>query len=94
MKIVAIETHLIRVPCDIGAVPTAFLGVGWSSLDALLVRVVTDEGLDGWGEGFGHPCCPATRIVVASASRVSSRPGRSAREPVRARRSRWSATRK
>ena len=64
MKIVAIETHLIRVPCDIGAVPTAFVGVGWSSLDTLLVRVVTDEGLDGWGEGFGHACCPATRIVV------------------------------
>ena len=64
MKIVAIETHLIRVPCDIGAAPTAFVGVGWSSLDTLLVRVVTDEGLDGWGEGFGHACCPATRIVV------------------------------
>ena len=64
MKIVAIETHLIRVPCDIGAAPTAFVGVGWSSLDTLLVRVVTDQGLDGWGEGFGHACCPATRIVV------------------------------
>ena len=64
MKIVAIETHLIRVPCDIGAAPTAFLGVGWSSLDTLLVRVVTDQGLDGWGEGFGHACCPATRTVV------------------------------
>ena len=64
MKIVAIETHLIRVPCDIGAAPTAFLGVGWSSLDTLLVRVVTDQGLEGWGEGFGHACCPATRIVV------------------------------
>ncbi len=53
MKIVAIETHLIRVPCDIGAAPTAFLGVGWSNLDTLLVRVVTDQGGDyvrtpGW----------------------------------------------
>jgi D-galactarolactone cycloisomerase len=64
MKIVAIETHLIRVRCDIGAAPIAFLGVGWSSLDTLLVRVVTDQGLEGWGEGFGHACCPATRIVV------------------------------
>jgi D-galactarolactone cycloisomerase len=64
MKIVAIETHLIRVPCDIGAAPTAFVGVGWSSLDTLLVRVVTDQGLEGWGEGFGHACCPATRAVL------------------------------
>ena len=65
MKIVAIETLSgIRVPCDIGATPIAFLGVGWSSLDTLLVRVVTDQGLEGWDEGFGHACCPATRIVV------------------------------
>jgi len=64
MKIVAIETHLIRVPCNIGAAPTAFLGVGWATLDTLLVRVVTDQGLEGWGEGFGHACCPATRTVV------------------------------
>ena len=64
MKIVAIETHLIRVPCDIGAARTAFLGVGWATLDTLLVRVVTDQGLEGWGEGFGHACCPATRTVV------------------------------
>ena len=64
MKIVAIETHLIRVPCDIGAAPTAFVGVSWSSLDTLLVRVVTDQGLEGWGEGFGHACCPSTRAAV------------------------------
>jgi D-galactarolactone cycloisomerase len=64
MKIVAIETHLIRVPCDLGAAPTAFVGVGWSSLDTLFVRVVTDQGLEGWGEGFGHACCPATRAVI------------------------------
>ncbi len=64
MKIVAIETHLIRVPCDIGTAPTAFVGVGWSTVDTLFVRVVTDQGIEGWGEGFGHACCPATRAVV------------------------------
>jgi L-alanine-DL-glutamate epimerase-like enolase superfamily enzyme len=61
MKIIALETQIIRVPCDIGAAPTAFGGVAWSTLDTLLVRVVTDAGLEGWGEGFGHACCPATR---------------------------------
>nr|WP_283949611.1 mandelate racemase/muconate lactonizing enzyme family protein [Limobrevibacterium gyesilva] len=30
----------------------------------LLMRVVTDEGLEGWGEGFGHATCPATRAVI------------------------------
>jgi D-galactarolactone cycloisomerase len=51
MKIVAIETHFSRVPCDIGAARTAFVGVGWSSLDTLLVRVVTDQGLEGTPAG-------------------------------------------
>ena len=52
------------MPCDIGTAPTAFVGVGWSTVDTLFVRVVTDQGIEGWGEGFGHACCPATRAVV------------------------------
>ncbi len=64
MKITALELHLIRVPCDSGAPPTAFSGVGWSHMDTLLLRVVTDQGLEGWGEGFGHATCPATLAVL------------------------------
>jgi L-alanine-DL-glutamate epimerase-like enolase superfamily enzyme len=64
MKIIALELHLIRVPCDSGAPPTAFSGVGWSHMDTLLLRVVTDQGLEGWGEGFGHATCPATLAVL------------------------------
>ena len=64
MKITAIETHFIRVPCDLGASPRAFAGFGWQSLDTLLVRVITDAGLEGWGEGFGHASCPATRAAI------------------------------
>ena len=63
MKIVAVETHLIRVKFDMGAVPRAFAGATWSNMDTLFVRVVTDQGLDGWGEGFGHAVCPATRAA-------------------------------
>lgn len=64
MKITAVEAHLIRVPCDIGAAPTTFGGVGWTAMDTLLVRVVTDQGLEGWGEAFGHAACPATRAAI------------------------------
>jgi D-galactarolactone cycloisomerase len=63
MKIVAVETHLIRVNFDMGATPRAFAGAAWSNMDTLFVRVVTDQGLDGWGEGFGHAVCPATRAA-------------------------------
>ena len=64
MKIVAVETHHIRVPCDLGASPTAFTGVSWNHIESLYLRVVTDQGLEGWGEGFGHATCAATRTVM------------------------------
>jgi L-alanine-DL-glutamate epimerase-like enolase superfamily enzyme len=64
MKIIAVETHLIRVPCDIGAAPAAFIGVGWQTMDTLLVRIITDQGIEGWGEAFGHAVCPATRAAI------------------------------
>lgn len=64
MKISAVEAHFIRVPCTIGAAPTAFIGVSWATMDTLLVRVITDEGIEGWGEAFGHAACPATRSAI------------------------------
>jgi L-alanine-DL-glutamate epimerase-like enolase superfamily enzyme len=64
MKIARIEVHLIRVPFDMGAAPTAFGGMNWTSVDSLFVRVVTDEGLDGWGEGWGHAACPVTATAL------------------------------
>lgn len=65
MKIDCIEVHLLRVPFDMGAAPTAFGGMNWKSVDSLFVRVRTDEGIDGWGEGWGHAACPVTRTAIA-----------------------------
>jgi L-alanine-DL-glutamate epimerase-like enolase superfamily enzyme len=63
MKITAIETHLIRVPFDMGAPqPTSSANIG-NALTSFLVRAVTEGGIEGWGEGFGHKVCPATRIA-------------------------------
>jgi len=64
MKIVAIETHHIAVPFNIGSPVVRFAGSGWPSMNTLYLRVVTDQGLEGWGEGFGHASCPATRAVI------------------------------
>jgi len=64
MKIVAVETHHIAVPASIGAEAVGFAGTGWSRLNTLFLRLVTDQGIEGWGEGFGHASCPATRAVL------------------------------
>jgi len=66
MKIQRIETHLIRVPFDMGAAPKAFAGMNWTSVDSLFVRVCTDVGVEGWGEGWGHVACPTTSAALAS----------------------------
>lgn len=64
MKIVAVETHHIAVPASIGAPDVGFIGTGWSRMNTLFLRIVTDQGLEGWGEGFGHATCQATRAVL------------------------------
>jgi L-alanine-DL-glutamate epimerase-like enolase superfamily enzyme len=64
MKIVAVESHHIAVPFSIGAPPVGFIGVGWTAMHSLFLRIVTEDGLEGWGEGFGHAGCPATRTVI------------------------------
>lgn len=66
MKIDRIEAHLIRVPFDMGAAPKAFAGMDWTSIDSLFVRVVTDQGVEGWGEGWGHVACPTTLAALSS----------------------------
>ena len=39
-------------------------GQARTAIETLLVRVDTDEGVTGWGEGFGHRVWPATRTAL------------------------------
>jgi D-galactarolactone cycloisomerase len=64
MKITAVETRLTRIPFDMGAKPVTFGGIGWQYMHTLWIRIVTDAGIEGWGEGFGHACVAATKAVV------------------------------
>ncbi|HEV2957571.1 MAG TPA: mandelate racemase/muconate lactonizing enzyme family protein [Xanthobacteraceae bacterium] len=63
MKITAITTTLIHIPYQAGA-PTKLAGQSWSRMAILLVRVDTDDGVTGWGEGFGHAIAPATKATL------------------------------
>ncbi len=40
--------------------------MNWTSIDTLFVRVRTDAGIDGCGEGWGHVACPATAAALSS----------------------------
>ena len=64
MKITKVETIVINMPMQLdGAVPMQG-GQARTSIDMLLVRLDTDAGVSGWGEGFGHRIWPATRAAL------------------------------
>lgn len=66
MKIEQIETIRVAVPFDTGG-PRQGMRPGltpWLKMESFMVRVETDEGLVGWGEGFGHFVNPATEAAV------------------------------
>ena len=64
MKIKSIQTHYVRIPFDMGAPRQDFAGLRFPTMDHLLVQVETDDGLIGWGEGFGHTIIPATKAAL------------------------------
>ena len=64
MKIVKVEPILIDVPLKLsGAVPMSS-GEARRSINTLLVKVETDEGLTGYGEAFGLAGAMATYAAV------------------------------
>src|SRR5437660_2068361 len=64
MKITAVETTVVRMPMRIDGPAPMMGGSPRTSMDILLVRVETDEGITGWGEGFGHRAIPTTRTAI------------------------------
>ncbi len=64
MKITAISTLLAHIPFATGAATQMLAGQSWSRMAMLLVKLETDEGLSGWGEGFGHAVAPATKTAI------------------------------
>ena len=66
MNIVSVETTVIAVPYDYDGPRHQVAGKDWMTMDTLLVRVETEDGLVGWGEGFGHGAIPATRAALDS----------------------------
>src|SRR5918911_433465 len=64
MRITSVTAHPVGLPFTHGGPPTGFGGKIWTTLDHLVVRVATDEGIVGYGEGFGFDVVPATALLV------------------------------
>ena len=64
MKITRITTYAINMPFRLRGDVPHIGGQARTALEMLLVRVDTDEGVSGWGEGFGHRIWSATRAAI------------------------------
>ena len=64
MKITAISSFLLNIPYSAGAPTQPLGGQTWERMAVLQVRVDTDQGISGWGEGFGHAVAPATKTAL------------------------------
>ena len=63
-RIKAVEPIILKIPFDDGSAGTGIMPVKWTSLDYVLVRVETDDGLVGWGDAFAYFCASAVAAVV------------------------------
>jgi len=54
MKITNVETIVVNMPMKLDDAVPMQAGQARTSIDMLLVRIDTDGGISGWGEGFGH----------------------------------------
>lgn len=64
MIIEKVVPHHIRIPFDAGAANFAVAGKGTNALDFVLVEVVTDSGLIGWGDAFAYACSDAVVAAI------------------------------
>lgn len=58
MKITAVETFVVRMPLLLAGDAPMIGGQARTAIEMLLVRVDTDAGVTGWGEGFGVRVVP------------------------------------
>jgi D-galactarolactone cycloisomerase len=64
MKITGVETYWTRIPFDMGAKPVVMAGLNWQGMNTVWLRILTDAGIDGWGEAFGHGTSAGTLAVL------------------------------
>jgi len=65
-KIASIEAIPLRIPFTAGGRSDAgaWGGKDLKTVDSLIVKVTTDQGLVGWGESFGFTAVPAVKVAI------------------------------
>lgn len=56
MRIRTADIIPLRIPFSDGSAGVGLMPIRWTHLDVVLLRLETDDGVVGWGEGFGYFC--------------------------------------
>jgi L-alanine-DL-glutamate epimerase-like enolase superfamily enzyme len=65
MKITAVDPFRISLPYQHGGPKSPFaIGTDVAAMEAVYIRVATDEGIIGWGEAFGFGGAPIAEAAV------------------------------
>ena len=64
MQITDVRAHHLRIPYDAGPASFRQGASAITALDMVLVEVLTDAGLTGWGDAFAYVCPRTTRSAV------------------------------
>ena len=62
--VTSVEPIALRIPFSDGSSGAGLFPSAWNEFDIVLVRIETDDGLVGWGEGFGYFCFDATCAMI------------------------------
>src|SRR6476659_8121242 len=64
MEITDVRAHHIRIPYDAGVASFRQGAAAITALDMVLVEVLNDAGLTGWGDAFAYVCPRTTRTAI------------------------------
>lgn len=64
MKIADVETLVLSIPFADGGRGEGLTPGTWNRLETVLVRIVTEDGAEGWGEAFGYFCGMAVKAML------------------------------
>lgn len=83
MKIENIESIRVSIPFETGGKRQGMRPglTPWLKMESFKVRVETDDGFSGWGDGFGHFVNPATEAAMPDSPGLGFEPDWQALEP-------------
>ena len=64
MKIKSVDVIPLQIPFEDGSAGVGLMPSKWTKLDVALVRLETDDGTVGWGDGFAYVCRTATVAAI------------------------------